>query len=212
MARLGLVQLNLDAANPGDDLTLPRIAMDYIGNAVIIWERSTPGFIQIKAANSSNNGLNWAVTSLSLPFAESPFWGAFARPDITMDKIGIDNAVNAVGLWHEYDLGGPPYATIKASHYKEIILKIRGRQEQVNSFLQSELRNKITAAAIGHLGTYKIYKDTGLTQLVDSVTTRNQLVEFFDDHVKKGQTYSYYVTWTDEFGVVEGPVIIKIKN
>ena len=81
-----------------------------------------------------------------------------------------------------------------------------------NGFFQIDLRNNITIEATGEPGTFSLYKDPGLTQLVDSITNDGRGVHLFEHHVKLGKTYIYYVTFTDIFNRVFGPTQIVVSD
>ena len=198
----------LDLAS--DDWSFPKVAMDKTGNAIIVWNfrHSGGGNIwDIKAATSSDYGKNWAITTLA-PNVETITAGA-PRVEITMDPYGNVNATNGLAIWANASAGA---SSVDMNHYQIITLSVSGQKDTIRSFLQEELRNKITAAAIGQMGTYNLYTDPGLTQLIDSVRNDTQMAELLEHRIKSKDIKTYFVTWTDDFGNRTGPVQITIRD
>jgi len=185
--------------------TQPNVKLDDTGRAIVIWNHRSLGNIEIRRADSSDNGQTWTLGTLATGLDTTR---SSCGANIFIDKKGNPNALNAIGLWSTYI---SPNSSTQMNHYQEIHLNVSGSQEKAQGYIQADLRNKLNAEGIGQKGIFKLYKDPGLTQLIDSTTTDTAISELFEHHVRKGNIYTYYITWTDEFGYTVGPVQVTVK-
>ena len=201
----------LDPSNPASSQMFTQVEMDDFGNAIIVWDHDTgAGNIwQVKRANSSDYGATWSVGTLDPSVILNGLAGNL-RPELALDKSGDQNAVNAIAIWPYIDSG--TLSSIETKHFQQITLPVVGKSEKLKEFLQIGLRNNVSAGPIGQQGTYKIYLDLGLTQLLQSVSNSHQVAQLLDDNVLIGSTNTYYITWTDAFGNVTGPVVVNISD
>ena len=210
------VPVFVDPLNPNVNWkTCPEISMDNYGVALCVWnvENTSPNWI-IKGAVSTDYGSNWSITTLS-PNAIVNSAGIPRVKSYILDS-GNHNAVNGIAIWPHEDPGSfpfiPAFGVVEMNHFKEITLKATGEQQKIKDFLQEELQNVITADAIGEHGTFKLYKDAALTQLIDTKSNSHRVATFIENNLKRGESFTYYVTWTDQFGKTVGPVIVRVDG
>ena len=200
----------VDPLNFYNDYTRPEVAMNNDGVVLTGWNcYLDTGDWAIKGAVSTDYGSNWSVNILN-PLVKV---GSTHQPKVKVFILNSDNqnVVNGMAIWPQVDIPGT-YGAVEMNHFQKTTLRATGTQKQLNGFSQIDLINRITTLAIGEIGTYKLYKDIDLTQLVDSVTTDGRTAELIDHHVRKGESYIYYLTWTDEFGSRTGPIKVTIER
>jgi hypothetical protein len=81
-------------SNPGSDVSVPNLAMDNLGNAIIIWQQSD-GANYLIYRTEYRSGI-WSTT----PIVTSVYWVDAYGPDIAMDNNG-----NALITWNALDSG-----------------------------------------------------------------------------------------------------------
>jgi len=201
----------VDPLNPNVNWrTYPHVSMDNHGVALCVWnvENTSPNWI-IKGAVSTDFGSTWSVTTLS-PNAIVINAGAPRVKSYILDS-GNQNAVNGIAIWPHLDTFAS-YGAVEMNHYKEITLRATGEHQKVKDFLQEELQNVITTEAIGEYGTFRLYKDAALTQLIGSVSNSHRVAKFIENNLVKGESFTYYITWTDQFGKLVGPVVVRVEG
>ena len=189
---------------------MPEVAINNHDTILTSWNNSTGADWDIKVGHSTDFGENWSVNTLvaSIPLAWPPY---SPRSKVFISDEGNHNAVNGIAIWANVN-SGTPYGAVEMNHFQELFLKATGEQHRIRDFLQEEVQNVITAEAIGQPGTFKLYRDASLTQLISSIKNHNRVAKFIENNLKRGETFTYYVTWTDEFGNVEGPIKITIEG
>jgi len=193
-----------------EDWSFPKVAMDNAGKAIIIWNFRRPGggnIWDIKVSNSFDYGKTWSTSPTILAAAIETITAGTPRAEVVMDPHGNINATNGLAIWAHASAAS---STVDTNHYQIITLSISGQKGSIKGFLQEEIRNKTICDPIGQMGTFKLYKDPGLTQLIDSVRKDTDVAELIERRVKKGDIRTYYVTWTDDFGNKTGPAQITI--
>ncbi len=202
----------IDHENPCDENTMPDIKMDDHGNAVIVWERVVGSVHEIKAANSSNLGIHWDISLLdTVELIIIPNVQSLIQPQVALNTKESTNAINMTAIWTDTDTD-QPISKVLTQNFGSLILDISGSQQKVRELLQIELRNLIKADSIGQTGTFKFYSDAALTNLLSSITNKNELATFIDHDIKKDQTKTYFVTWTNSIGGVIGPTSVTIQG
>jgi len=202
----------VDPLNPDTNWnTHSEVAMDDYGVVLCVWNSHLGGNNwTIKGAVSNDFGSTWSTTVLS-PLATNKT-AYCPRVKVGVLDTGNHHAVNGFAIWAHID-SITPYSVIEANHFQAITLKATGEHHEIKDYLQEALQNVITAEAIGQNGTFRLYKDAALTQLIGTVTHSHRVAKFIENNVSKGETFTYYVTWTDEFnkGVV-GPIAVRFED
>ena len=187
----------------------PEIAVGEGGNAVAVWlDELGPNLFNVEGESTTDYGTSWTHTQLATNVSPGGFFTHTIRARVAIQ--GNANAANGLAIWTDF-VPAPPLSSTFVNQYQLINLPGTGKQEELNAFLQIDLINRIQTLSLGLKGTYRLYKDIGLTQFVDSVTTSGGVANLIDHHVKKGESYTYYLTWTDEFGNRTGPITIPIN-
>ena len=87
-----------------------------------------------------------------------------------------------------------------------------GKQDKISFMFQDELRNKITCDPINQSGTFKIYRDEALTQLIDSSSLiTNEPFYLYEHSVKHNEVKNYYITWSNDLNNASPSTLISIK-
>ena len=194
------------------EFTYPEVSIDNFGHAIIVWNvhDTLLSSWEIKRSNSFDYGSTW-INGLLDSGVETDGNHEIPRPRIFMDKTSSKNAVRGLAIWPDVKTAITS-AWIKMNQFYEIFQIASGVKEKAKGFLQIDLRNNITIEATGEPGTFSLYKDPGLTQLVDSVTNDGRETNLFEHHVKQGETYTYYVTFTDVFNQLFGPKLVVVSD
>jgi len=203
----------LDAANTsGDARTFPQVEMDDFGNAVVVWNRNTGGdTFDIKAANSLDLGTTWTITTLAAGVV-TDWWPNIPRVEVAMDDSSNKNAIHQIAIWSSSE-SGPNSSTVVVNSFQSHILSVLGKQQQIKDFLQITLRNRIGTEIIDREGTFRLYRDAALTQLVEEISNPTRDAAFFDYDVSIGESKTYYITWTASTGnIIIGPVSVTING
>lgn len=196
---------------PSDKGINIQLAMDKLGTgkAVAVWVIHTIGAGYFtRVARTDDFGKTWKdlQTMDQTPSSDEE---SVEKPS---PKIEIDDKGNTDINWTQNTDGEDFNRKVFSPDFGESWpLNISYNKEEIHTFFQTQLRNKIIVYAINQPGTFKIYKDSTLTYLLDSKFKNNEFVIFYEHNVKKGP-YTYYITWTDQNGEVTGPVSITIDD
>ena len=207
------VPVYIDPLNPENEWNVhPEIIIDDYGVVLCVWNSNIGGSNwAIKGAVSNDYGSTWSITTLSsLVTSNSAYC---PRVKVYALDSGNKNALNGFAIWPHVYSGLPPYGAVETNHFQEITLKATGEQQKIKDFLQEELQNVISAEAIGNYGTFKLYKDAALTQLIGTVSNTHRVAKFIENNLVRGKSFTYYITWTDQFGKgTVGPVVVRIEG
>lgn len=194
------------------DQLFPKVAMDNNANATVIFQQViTAGTVfEIIAGYSSDYGNSWSFKDLTTANIQNAGRsGGNIIPSIAMAQNPLFYSVAASTIWDDVT---PSLNLIGSNIFlgtRTNSLSAYGFKQQISSLLQTELTNKIFINSIDLQGTYKVYKDAALTNLLGSKSVKNQTVEFFDYNVEN-RPYTYYVTWIDQIGNIQGPILVTI--
>ena len=95
-APVDVSQPGLDGSSPpGRTVPGPQVAVDALGNAVAVWQRSNGTSLVVQAAERPAGGRWGAPVGVSVPGGAGEDSGS---PDVAIDAHG-----NAVAVWHRYD-------------------------------------------------------------------------------------------------------------
>lgn len=204
---------------PSDSDINIQLAMDKAstGKAVAVWMVHTSGVGYFtRVARTDDFGKTWKdlqnldktpSTEVVNNEDEEEVPVVIEPPEIELDEKGnveVDWIHNDNGEEYTNKAYSPDYG-------QSWPINISCIKQEIHSFLQVQLRNKIIVNAINQRGTFKIYKDSALTKLMDSKCRNNEYAIFYDYNVKKGPC-TYYITWVSQSGIVTGPVEFTIND
>ncbi|NGX56417.1 MAG: hypothetical protein K1060chlam5_00656 [Candidatus Anoxychlamydiales bacterium] len=189
--------------------TFPRTDIDPFGNTFFTYALLLGGSsfdVYRGYFYFSNDAFATDVTN-----AQSFTWSTI-RPGIAVAQENSTSYIDAINSWTTKS-DGPDItkAFTKRFDVVNVSLSASGSHQELNFFLQRKLKNTVLTNAIDEIGTFYLYKDASLTQLIDSVSAFNQAVNLVEDNIKKDTSNTYYVTWSDGANTI-GPVIVIIGN
>ncbi|MBN1914544.1 MAG: exo-alpha-sialidase [Parachlamydiales bacterium] len=183
-------------SDPTHSAIRPKIGIND-SMAIATFQQALGAFQGIFATDSSDFGITWSSLDT---LSEMGYYSLMPDMAITRSSIVVwarSDGTNAI-IQASYEHPLPPSPTIYGSTSKEVFP------------LRIDLQNVIICDPIEDSGTYKLYADSSLTILLQSIFATNTRVYFYDHLQKKGESKTYYVTWTSEGGDVSEPSSVTI--
>jgi len=161
----------------------PVVAMDGAGNAFVVWEAKARR-IPIIVAKRYNVAVGWldgwsAAENLSDMF--------FDRADFRYPDIAVNVAGNAVVIWEKRERAIDDCFTVQAAAFFEPLsaptdLKVCKKKYRFST--QIDLINTIFWNSVNGAVKYRIYIDTGLSEIIDPVNLKQdgkKFIKFGED-------------------------------
>ncbi len=172
----------------GKNAFIAKITMANSGNVFAVFRRNYSGASYvIRTSYSTDYGHTWSSdTNLSSVLYNGDI------PQVSMNTSG-----DVVYVWKITNV-----KTIIQTVYTEFpksAPSASGKQDKISFMFQDELRNKITCDPISQSGTFKIYRDASLTQLIlSSSLLTNEPFYLYEHSVKSNEVKNYYITWSND--------------
>lgn len=183
-------------------LGVPTLGLDGSGNAIIAWSENLSGVTYIRSSTLQKGSLVW--TALNDPYTPPP----------TVGSLTVNLDVNTQGyavLAGTVSALTPP-SSAGAVHFLVFPpINLSGKQVKNKFLTQTDYVNCLSwepNLASATLASYKIYRDSGLTDLAGIVPATQ--THFKDHNRTKNTTYTYYIVAVDANGNASSPAVVVV--